>query len=598
MIRGGGSPGNDVSVNNGYAASTKYAPQMLAPVKGEPTSLKPLLGVYLTKEYYASVTGFNTTNFYNGIITANWQGPSGFGFLFNYTGVTTNPGSILWQEDGHCLLPTFTVVSGASIVRPFFNYTTLSGPRDFVEPARTTAYNVFAQWTYDNAAGSIVYTPLVMASRPNGINIISHCVQGGRLCVLYADGVIYTSNTGATDFTAGGGSITLVGSGANNTGVSFTGIHALDKDFIVVTGVNNSSIWRLVGADLELVNVVETGVAFSQAVVAGQGRLYAINGEGLSVFSEDVFKNSYTPSSITSAQNEIIKKFYNGVRGASVADTGGPLNEQVADPIPSDYYLQSVYSATYNALFFIDFTNRRVLYVYLGSSSTPIFCSIWTLTFNPSFMKFRGLLNFSSRRSGGLTSVPMIFGVEPFFNQRHYLMFLDTPEFRAQVSVDQQAKLPLGSGFPNFYNEEAFTSVFDTGSITPVQSNVLYSGLDLKEITLGMTWERRADYDTGQPVVTVGMIEDRRALAPDIINTIPQQPADTQDVLAALTNIPKLPYYRYMPDSKPVRVPYVRGRTDEPRIIVNVADAGRFRVSFGSLSLVAKYSKKRKDTTE
>jgi hypothetical protein len=122
--------------------------------------------------------------------------------------------------------------------------------------------------------------------------------------------------------------------------------------------------------------------------------------------------------------------------------------------------------------------------------------------------------------------------------------------------------------------------------------------LDLKEITLGMTWERRADYDTGQPVVTVGMIEDRRALAPDIINTIPQQPADTQDVLAALTNIPKLPYYRYMPDSKPVRVPYVRGRTDEPRIIVNVADAGRFRVSFGSLSLVAKYSKKRKDTTE
>jgi hypothetical protein len=484
------------------------------------------------------------------------------------------------------------------VVRPFFNYTTLSGPRNFVEPERTNTYNGFAQWTYDSVTGAAVFAPLVMPSRPSGINIISSCVQGGRLCVLYADGTIYTSNTGSTDFTVGGGSITLVGSGANNTGVSFTGIHALDKDFIVVTGVNNSSIWRLVGADLGLVNVVETGVAFSQAVVAGQGRLYAINGEGLSIFSEDIFKNAYTPSSITSAQNEIIKKFYNGVRGASVADTGGPLNEQVADPIPSDYYLQSVYSATYNALFFIDFTNRRILYVYLGSSSTPIFCSIWTLTFNPSFMKFRGLLNFSSRRSGGLTSVPMIFGVEPFFNQRHYLMFLDTPEFRAQVSVDQQAKLPLGSGFPNFYNEEAFTSVFDTGPISPVQSNVLYSGLDLKEITLGMTWERRADYDTGQPVVTVGMIEDRRTLAPDAVNTIPQQPADIQDVLAALTNIPKLPYYRYMPDSKPVRVPYVRGRTDEPRIIVNVADAGRFRVSFGSLSLVAKYSKKRKDTTE
>jgi hypothetical protein len=395
MIKGGGSPGNDISVNNGYAASTQYTPQVFIPAKGEPTSLKPLLGVYLTSEYFSNVFGSTLTTILSAVVTANWQGPSGFGFLFNYSAVTTRTDTVTWAESGHCLFPTSTAISGSTVVRPFYDYTLASGPRNFVEPSRTVAYNSFAQWAYDPSLGSVSYIPIVMPSRPNGLNIISSCVQGGRLCVLYTDGTVYTSNVGATDFTAGGASITLVGSGANNTGVSFTGIHALDKDFIVVTGVNNSSIWRLVGANLELVNVVETGVAFAQAVVAGQGRLYAINSEGLSVFSEDVFKNSYTPASITSAQNEVIKKFYNGVRGASVADTGGPLNEQVADPIPSDYYLQSMYSATYNALFFIDFTNRRILYVYLGSSSTPIFCSIWTLTFNPGFMKFRGLYSIN-----------------------------------------------------------------------------------------------------------------------------------------------------------------------------------------------------------
>jgi hypothetical protein len=346
---------------------------------------------------------------------------------------------------------------------------------------------------------------------------------------------------------------------------------------------------------LQLKNTIAAGTNFSAGVVDAGGNLLLLNKEGLSILTEDIFKSNYSAKLLAVRQNDIARKFFNSVLLTQITtnlDGGATENGRATSGLPgSDNYLLSMYSSVYNAVFFLDVTNRKILYVYLGTTTDEPFLSIWDLTFDPR-MLFRGLITLTTGGTGG--SIPMLVAVEPFFNQKHYYMFLDTPDFRQQITQDLNLKFPEGSGFPNFYTEESFDSVFDTGPLIASQGGSVYTGLEPTELTLSMLWSKRGDLVSGPPEIRAGILEEKGgALIDPTLNL--EQTASTLDVGNAQGFIPTLSSYTYREPHQPVRVPWIKGNSDNPRIIVRVVNSGPYRVIIKGLTLTAKYLKKRKE---
>lgn len=404
-------------------------------------------------------------------------------------------------------------------------------------------------------------TPLTLGSTfyaaPNQGEALSTFSVGGRWGVLDTRGSlvmsattnIFASSAGTTgsyiwDFTRSG-----IGASSDIP----KGAIAFRDKYVITWTQNNTSAWEVLPSALQFVSSTKTvGSDYAHAGVAVGNAVVLLTSAGLVRLDQEPFKTDVQPTFILQEFNDVITRFIARVDRA-VLEVWPYAESYSSDAITSCYY------SKYNAIVYMSPILKEILWVSLPSTSNPKgFVSTWPLGLGVGITPrciYTMVHSSPSSMDTCLCLHTFDDGVSELDGKRNRIWVLadHDVEYALRGGLETGPATTIATRNNRVASSEDVQASIDFVIGDGITNSVGYTGVEVKEMSLGFGWYPRYPSVVNSPSVTLITKQDGVS---GIIEEVTSMHASEIESTRIPTRI-ETGTYTSNKNTRRIRIPYV-----------------------------------------